>query len=764
MYWKLNKYNPLGCQECQCLTTGTLSGLGVCHSTSGQCMCKHSIYGRVCNDCKDGFWKQEEGNHFGCSACECTAGAEHPYCLKQSGKCSCKPKVTGRTCNRPIKSHYFPSLYQLMYEIEDGLTPQGTQARYDYNEATFPEFSWKGYANYSEIQKELYLDIQIDQPSIYRPVINYINSGELINGQLILKPFVQGQVSNQDHQTLSFQLEPTNGQPKRHLPQVKVGVQSVLPLKQGKWRMHLKLDKPALVDYLVLLPEDYWSAQSLPENFELPCTLIQPQEPNRLCRHYGYPDYTENSTSLTSDQLISNPNYFENRDLIQKLTGKSDLKLTLIPEVGQEYKFTPKSNGKHMLVLNYHHLDLVDDTSLQGKHELNKLDLKLKKLTNNAPEPVLEERRSLEENKDSIKVDPIKNHTLYEKFIRNFVEYKISNDEPVTVDITKCIYSFSCRQVIKTREDDIAIFDLSKQEEYQLSIKPSENSTGSSNLPALIDLTLIPIDDWSLDYVKGDVICSRNASGFCIPNEFLDNENDNNRMRFVDLSEETQPETDQKSNVYQIDKNNLIDLSQSNFFDSPQLSIIASGNVSEPKLYTFVVEYYQPKHASFDIQSNIIVNSGTTKETYLPSKIPVKYCPNVSGCKTQIVTTTNGTLFELDDLFELAIVIPPQKSFHIKKINVIKNENFMPNLLNAQPTNMPQIDFYKECAQDAFYVNTTLYNQYWNETTNTLIKVNDEETENENAKKVSKFCRDAIFGLAIKFNKGALPCECNFFL
>lgn len=61
LYWKLNKYNPLGCQDCQCLNTGTLSGLGICHSTTGQCVCKNAISGRVCNDCKDGYWKMEEG-------------------------------------------------------------------------------------------------------------------------------------------------------------------------------------------------------------------------------------------------------------------------------------------------------------------------------------------------------------------------------------------------------------------------------------------------------------------------------------------------------------------------------------------------------------------------------------------------------------------------------------------------------------------------------------------------------------------------------
>lgn len=646
-----------------------------------------------------------------------------------------------------------------MYEMEDATTPQGTQARYDYNENVFPDFSWRGYANFSDVQKELYLDTQIDQPSLYRPVVNYINSGsEPVNGQLTLIPISQSN-SQETPQTIQIQLEPTNGQPKKHLVPIKVGMQSAFPLRPGRWRMQLKLDKPALVDYLVLLPSEYWDAHALIDYFELPCTLIQAQQPNRLCKHYAYPEYTKNSTSLTVAQLASSPSYYEKQPLIQKLSKNSDIKPTLVTDVGQEYKFTPKSNGKHMLVINYHHYDLLDDTSLQGKHELSRLDLKVKKLTNNALEPATEER-FIAENKDSIKVDPIKNRTLYEKFLHNFIEYKISNEDPVTVDLTKCIYSFSCRQVIKTLEDDIAIFELSKQEEYQLTVKPAENSTtgGSSKLPAIIDLTLIPIDDWSLDYVKGNVVCSRNATGYCKANEFLDNENEN-RLRFVDRSEDAPPESERDS-VYKIDEFNMIDLNQSNFLNSNQLSVIASGNVSEPKLYTFVVEYYQPNHASYDIQSNIILYGGTKKEQYIPSKIPIKYCPNVSGCKVQIVTTTNGTLFELSDSFDIAVLFPPEKSIYIKKINVVRNENFMSSLLTAQPTHLPQVDFYKECAQDAFFINATQYNNQWNHTTNSLIKSED-DADNEEGKKVSKFCRDTVFGLAIRFNKGALPCNCD---
>ena len=52
----------------------------------------------------------------------------------------------------PIATHYFPSLYHNMYELEDGRTSSGGAVRYGFDTRTFPEFSWKGYAIFSKIQ------------------------------------------------------------------------------------------------------------------------------------------------------------------------------------------------------------------------------------------------------------------------------------------------------------------------------------------------------------------------------------------------------------------------------------------------------------------------------------------------------------------------------------------------------------------------------------------------------------------------------------
>lgn len=73
-------------------------------------------------------------------------------CDQRHGQCPCRPRVTGRRCSEPLQAHYFPSLHQFQYEVEDGHTPSGVNARFDFDEELFPGFSWRGYAIFSNIQ------------------------------------------------------------------------------------------------------------------------------------------------------------------------------------------------------------------------------------------------------------------------------------------------------------------------------------------------------------------------------------------------------------------------------------------------------------------------------------------------------------------------------------------------------------------------------------------------------------------------------------
>ena len=56
-----------------------------------------------------------------------------------------------------MANHYFPTLHQLKYELEDGYNPTDDDGavRFGFDDSEFPEFSWKGFAVLSRIQPEV---------------------------------------------------------------------------------------------------------------------------------------------------------------------------------------------------------------------------------------------------------------------------------------------------------------------------------------------------------------------------------------------------------------------------------------------------------------------------------------------------------------------------------------------------------------------------------------------------------------------------------
>lgn len=62
---------------------------------------------------------------------------------------------------RPAPSYYFPTLHQLKFEVEDGVTPNARPVRFGYNPQEFPDFSWRGYAVMSPAQVITYSHIII---------------------------------------------------------------------------------------------------------------------------------------------------------------------------------------------------------------------------------------------------------------------------------------------------------------------------------------------------------------------------------------------------------------------------------------------------------------------------------------------------------------------------------------------------------------------------------------------------------------------------
>uniref|UniRef100_A0A663EBZ8 Laminin subunit alpha 3 n=1 Tax=Aquila chrysaetos chrysaetos TaxID=223781 RepID=A0A663EBZ8_AQUCH len=263
LYWKLAKENPEGCTACQCDVSGTLSGVGECQQENGHCYCKSNVCGDSCDTCEAGYYALENKNYFGCQGCRCDVGGSlSPLCAEPSGGCQCRAHVVGTDCREPEKNYFFPDLHHMKFEIEDGTTVKGREIRFGYDPQEFPSFSWRGYAQMSSIQNEVRITLNVEKSNLYlfRIILRYINPG----GETL-----SGRISAWAAQSKEFVFPPSKEPAFVTIP----GKSSTEPfsLVPGTWTVSIMAEE-VLLDYMVLLPSDYYEASILQIQVTEPCT------------------------------------------------------------------------------------------------------------------------------------------------------------------------------------------------------------------------------------------------------------------------------------------------------------------------------------------------------------------------------------------------------------------------------------------------------------------------------------------------------------
>uniref|UniRef100_A0A8C5TBM3 Laminin subunit alpha 3 n=1 Tax=Malurus cyaneus samueli TaxID=2593467 RepID=A0A8C5TBM3_9PASS len=269
LYWNLAEENPEGCTACQCDVSGTLSGVGECQQENGHCYCKSNVCGFSCDTCEAGYYALEKKNYFGCQGCQCDVGGSlSPACSQPSGSCQCRAHVVGTTCQEPERNYFFPDLHHMKFEIEDGTTVEGGGIRFGYDPQEFPSFSWRGYARMSSIQNEVRITLNVEKSShyLFRIILRYINPG----GETL-----SGRISAWAAQSKEFVFPPSKEPAFLTIP----GKSSTEPfsLVPGTWTVSIMAEE-VLLDYLVLLPSDYYEASLLQIQVTEPCT--HPRSPS----------------------------------------------------------------------------------------------------------------------------------------------------------------------------------------------------------------------------------------------------------------------------------------------------------------------------------------------------------------------------------------------------------------------------------------------------------------------------------------------------
>ncbi|KAM7127014.1 laminin subunit alpha-3 isoform 1-T1 [Molossus nigricans] len=280
LYWNLAKENPSGCSECQCHVAGTVSGIRECGQRDGDCHCKSHVGGDSCDTCEDGYFALENSHYFGCQGCRCDiGGAVTPMCSGPSGACQCREHVVGQACQRPESNYYFPDLHHMKYEIEDGTTPNGRELRFGFDPLEFPGFSWRGYAQMSSVQNEVRVTLNVGTSSLslFRVILRYINPGtEAVAGHVTIYPSRANTGVAQSKEIIFL--------PSKEPAFVTVpgnGLADAFSVAPGTWIACIKAEG-VLLDYLVLLPRDYYEASSLQLPVTEPCAHVGPPHENCL--------------------------------------------------------------------------------------------------------------------------------------------------------------------------------------------------------------------------------------------------------------------------------------------------------------------------------------------------------------------------------------------------------------------------------------------------------------------------------------------------
>ncbi|CAG2053236.1 unnamed protein product [Timema podura] len=484
LYWNLQAYNPLGCEDCDCHLPGVVGGLGVCDTKSGQCVCKGFVKSRRCDACIDGTYNLQENNLFGCrrlhcvglSDCGCDIGGSvDDVCNKETGECVCRPRITGRTCKEPLQTHYYPTLYQFQYEVEDGHTPANTPVRFAFDESLFRGYSWKGYAVFSQLQNEVIQDVFIQKPAIYRMVLRYVNpSSEPIIGVITITP----DNPSETEQDFEVQFKPSREPTLVTVSKPPSSIPSPLVMNPGRWSVSIKNQKSLFVDYFVFIPDAYYEATKLVEKVDAPCEIGN----KGLCRHFRYPNLTQFDVVHGEGGYLSDG---ENREALreyftnaQQLNELNKQEIPLLNnnqrEVHLDLRITKP--GRHVLLVNY-----LTPTSDRGATTIN-----------------VETSSQRGRDKGSA--------TLY-----------------------ACPYTMICRQAVLDRQGRVGVFHFDTNF-ISLNLKTpcillltfvkcSSQAKEDSNI-ALESVVAIPFEQWSLDYQEPKTACVR-KDGKCVQANFL---------------------------------------------------------------------------------------------------------------------------------------------------------------------------------------------------------------------------------------------------
>ncbi|XP_059055423.1 laminin subunit alpha [Achroia grisella] len=627
LFWNLQDYNPVGCEKCSCNVSGTLGGLGVCETRSGQCTCKMHVGERQCDQCQNGFYQLESNNVFGCTECDCDVGGSiDNNCDKLTGQCHCHSRVEGRRCDRPIQAHYFPTLHQFQYEVEEGLTQSGP-VRYRNNERVFPGYSWKGYVVFTLLQNEVINIVHIlSKSSLYRMVVKYANPlRDPVIATIIITPESVVDITQQQFSVL---LKPTTE------PQLVTvsGEKGLAPapfiMNPGNWTVTIKTTKEVMIDYFVLVPEAYYEATVLTKLVEKPCII----EDRELCRHYVYPSIAGRPKADINTLTTSVTAFIEGEQQLKELNVDPNT-IPLLNNDQDELQYDIKIDppGRYHILIEY--------------------------VTPVSPGSTPEGREMFSP--------------------RNTATIRFqSGDGPESyaiVNLNNCPYTSPCRQVVVNDLSMISAFNVIAANNV-IYLNGERNT-----LAGIKSIIAIPESEWNLDYITPRPYCLR-RNGRCEPAVF---------SAAVDSKKveiESGSGGDAVTRPPILDNSTTVV-----YLSSSTEPVVVETKVPGPSDYMFVVHYYQPDHPRSNIDVKLAIDGQLYEATlpveHCPSNSGCRSLIQLGDDRKQFPVNENINITFLGDKskgvwldYILVVASPDFVDGALKEINMVDNtQQFIEN-------------------------------------------------------------------------------------
>ncbi|KAJ8012102.1 hypothetical protein DPEC_G00065190, partial [Dallia pectoralis] len=432
-------------------------------------------------------------------------------------------------------------------------------------------------------------------------------------------------------------------------------------LTAGKWIIRIRA-QGVLLDYLVLLPSDYYEAPILREKITQPCTYTAAADRDTNCLLYKH---------LVMNRFNS----------VLATQGQSSSLRRLRPT-----------------------LDHPDMASLTGRQDRLELSLRV-----SLPGPyalVLEY---------ASEVDMVQNVNL-------IITGQSESRMQARANIYSCQYSFLCRSVAVDETNRLAVFQLTHKAE--LVLQTSSASLLLVHKVYAVPLKEFSME-YVEPKVLCISVNGRftEDSQYCIPGQYdrpssalvLDAARDGHLSTLRGVPE--QQEFDYWRRRRQSGPGGLYLGAQTEgvLLKSPQTEISFSARVPEPGRYVFVVQYCQPEHLSFPVEV-LVDGGGHIWQGYVNASL----CLRVSCCREVVVAERRIALDLPRHDVTITLKVPPGKTLTLDYIVVIPSDRYSPDFLNEKLLDKSS-DFSRQCGQHGFHIDPVTSSRFCRDSARSLV-------------------------------------------